>query len=203
MDGVLVDSYRAHFESWRVAMREQRRDMTEEQFAATFGRTSREVIAQTWPGQFSEAEIRALDDRKEAVFREILSLRFPVMPGALELLESLHESGIQIAIGSSGPPENVRLVLQRLGKQDLFGAVVTGEDVARGKPDPQVFLLAAERLGISPRRCAVVEDAQPGIEAARRAGMVAIGLVSTGRTKEQLAAADLVVSSLRELSCAR
>ena len=84
--------------------------------------------------------------------------------------------------------------------RSLFGAVVTGSDVTRGKPDPQVFLLAAGRLGIPPARCAVVEDAPPGIAAAKAAGMTAVGLASTGRTRQSLAAADLVVDALAELT---
>lgn len=201
MDGVLIDSYRAHFESWRIIAAEEGLQITEEQFAQTFGRTSREIIAALW-GKHTpdEAKIRELDERKEAAFRELLRDHFPIMPGAPELLDALHEAGFALAIGSSGPPENVALTLKKLGRRDLFGAVITGKDVTRGKPDPQVFLLAAERLGVPPQRCAVVEDAPPGVEAAHRAGMVAVGLVSTGRTREMLAAADLVVDSLSELS---
>lgn len=201
MDGVLIDSYRAHFESWRIIAAEEGLEITEEEFAKTFGRTSREIIAALW-GEHTpdEAKIRELDERKEAAFRDLLRDHFPIMPGAPELLDALHEAGFALAIGSSGPPENVALTLEKLGRGHLFGAVITGQDVTRGKPDPQVFLLAAERLALPPQQCAVVEDAPPGVEAAHRAGMVAVGLVSTGRTREMLAAADLVVDSLSELS---
>ena len=88
----------------------------------------------------------------------ILAAEFPPMPGVGELLESLHAAGFALAVGSSGPPENVNLVLDRLGNRGLFGSIVHGMDVTRGKPDPQVFLLAAHRLGIPAKRCAVVED---------------------------------------------
>ena len=122
------------------------------------------------------------------------------MAGAKELLVSLHEAGFKLAVGSSGPPENVAVVVDKLAAHDLFGAVVTGKDVTRGKPDPQVFLLAAKRLGVAPSQCAVVEDARPGLDAAHAAGMKAIGLVSTGRTPEELAVADLLVDTLGDLS---
>jgi beta-phosphoglucomutase len=201
MDGVLVDSYRAHHASWNLMLAERGRAMSGPQFAATFGRTSREIIAVLWPEDgLSEDEIARLDFRKEAAFREILAREFPAMPGAEKLLDSLHAAGFALAIGSSGPPENVDLVLNRLGRSGLFDAVVHGMDVTRGKPDPQVFLLAAERMGVPPRRCAVVEDAPLGITAAKAAGMAGVGLASTGRTRESLAAADLVVDSLGELS---
>jgi beta-phosphoglucomutase len=201
MDGVLVDSYHAHHASWNLMLAERGRVMSGAQFAATFGRTSREIIAALWPeDRLSEEEIARLDSRKEAAFRELLARDFPAMPGAVALLDSLDGAGFALGVGSSGPPENVDLVLDRLGCRGRFDAVVHGMDVTRGKPDPQVFLLAAERMGVPPRRCAVVEDAPPGIAAARAAGMAAIGVASTGRTRESLAAADLVVDSLGELS---
>jgi beta-phosphoglucomutase len=201
MDGVLVDSYQAHFRSWQAVAASRGRNMTQEEFDATFGRTSREIIAALWPESVSsEDEIARLDAQKEAAFRDILAAAFPPMPGVGQLLQSLHTAGFAMAVGSSGPPENVDLVLDRLGNRGLFGAIVHGMDVTRGKPDPQVFLLAADRLGIPAKRCAVVEDAPLGIAAAKAAGMASVGLASTGRNRSMLAAADLVVDSLADLS---
>jgi beta-phosphoglucomutase len=201
MDGVLVDTYHAHYRSWMAVAEAEGFPFDEEEFARTFGRTSREIIAQCWGGgRLSDAEIAALDDRKEAVFREIMAEDFPPMPGVHELLKALHGARFKLAVGSSGPPENVALVFEKLPGGSLFSAMVDGMDVTRGKPDPQVFLIAADRLGVVPGRCAVVEDAPAGVNAAHAAGMAAIALVSTGRTRESLAAADLVVESLGELS---
>jgi beta-phosphoglucomutase len=201
MDGVLVDSYQAHFESWRQLGRQIGFEMTERQFVATFGRTSREIIADFWPHlATSDAAITALDARKEALFREILADDFPEMEGAVELIDALAAAEVPLAIGSSGPPENVALVLEKLGRRDKFRGVVTGMDVTRGKPDPQVFLLAAERLGLPPARCVVVEDAPAGVSAAKAAGARCIGLASMGRDPQVLAQADRVVRSLQELA---
>jgi len=201
MDGVLVDSYRAHFESWRAVAVEEGLSLTEERFAATFGRTSREIIAALWgEGCYTLDEVLALDDRKEAVFRDIVRDDFPAMPGAVELLEALAAAGFALAVGSSGPMDNIELVLDQLACRGLFGATITGMDVTRGKPDPQVFLLAAEALGIGPPRCAVVEDAPAGVAAANSAGMTAIGLASTGRGRDDLCDARLVVDALDQLS---
>ncbi len=203
MDGVLVDSYHAHFESWQRVAAEQGVSYTEAQFAWSFGRTSREIIEGTWGrGDLDAAAIAAIDARKEALFREIISRDFPAMDGAPALVQALRAAGFRIAIGSSGPPENVALVLDRLGGRDRFDGVVTGMDVRRGKPDPQVFLLAAERAGVEPRECAVVEDARPGIEAAKRADMASVALVSTGRSEDDFRTVepDLTVHSLRDLS---
>jgi beta-phosphoglucomutase-like phosphatase (HAD superfamily) len=102
-------------------------------------------------------------------------------------------------VGSSGPPENIALLLEKLGRAAQFAAVVTGADVTRGKPDPQVFLLAAERLNVSPAACIVVEDAVHGIEAARRAGMKSVALAGTS-SRDEFSHADLVVDRLREIT---
>lgn len=199
VDGVLVDSYQAHFASWRQLYGELGRDYTETAFAADFGRTSRDILRRTLGPETTDERIQTLDQRKEALFREILRADFPAMDGAIELIEALAADGFAIAVGSSGPPENIQLTLEKLGCADHVGAIVTGADVQRGKPDPQVFRLAAERLGMPAISCAVIEDAVHGIEAARRAGMIAIALTGTA-AREQLAAANLVVDSLRVLN---
>jgi beta-phosphoglucomutase len=204
MDGVLVDSYRAHWESWQFMADELGKGLTEEQFVSTFGRTSREIIAEHWGADaLTPVEIAEFDKKKEALYRQLVARHFPVMEGAIDLLNDLHEAGFRLAVGSSGPPENVALAVERLGAEALFDALVTGKDVTRGKPDPQVFLVAAQKLGVPPQNCAVVEDAPVGIAAANAAKMVSIALVSTGHTPESVGEAALVVRSLGELSAAR
>ncbi len=161
VDGVLVDSYQPHFQSWRQMLSEQGFEFTEPQFRATFGRTTRDIILQLCGDQFPDEKIQVFDDRKEALFRDIIRQDFPAIDGAVELIDALAEADFALAVGSSGPPANVALTLESLGRAEKFSARVTGGDVTRGKPDPQVFLLGAERLGLEPRQCAVVEDAPP------------------------------------------
>ena len=198
MDGVLVDSYRAHFDSWNRMARAHGLAMTERQFAATFGRTTREIIKTLWPDSVSDNEIPAWDDEKEAAYRDILREAFPEMPGAAALVEALHEPGLALAIGSSGPPENVAVVRECL--PDVFDAAVTAIDVTHGKPHPEVFLKAAAKLGISPANCAVVEDAPAGVEAARAAGMTAVAITGTAPREKLSQRAHLVVDALGELT---
>ena len=201
MDGVLVDSYRAHYESWRLLGEKHGLTMTEAEFTSTFGRTSADIIRNLWGDAVDEADIPAWDDEKEALYRDELRNSFPAMDGATELIEALAAAGIKMAIGSSGPPENVQLVLDCLPGAGAFTAAVTGQDVTRGKPDPEVFLIAAEKLGVAPEDCAVIEDAPAGIEAARRAGMTAVALTGTAdRATLADAGAHVVVDSLRELT---
>jgi len=201
MDGVLVDSYRAHFESWRrLAGAHGLTDITEPQFAATFGRTSRAIIVDLWGDRFSDAEVAVMDAEKEACYRDVVRREFPEMDGAGELVAALHAAGFRLAIGSSGPPENVRVVLDCLPHAECISATVTGREVAHGKPDPEVFLIAARKLGVPPARCAVIEDAPAGVEAARRAGMGAVAITGTAPREKLAERAHLVVDSLRELS---
>ena len=204
MDGVLVDSYRAHWESWHFMAEELGRGLSEDQFVTTFGRTSREIIAEHWGADsLTPDENAEFDRRKEALYREIVDRDFPAMEGAAELIRDLSVAGFRLAVGSSGPPETVALAVDRLGARAYFNTLVTGRDVTRGKPDPQVFLTAAARLQVAPSDCVVVEDAPVGIAAANAAGMTSVALLSTGHTEESVAAAHVIVKSLRELSPAR
>jgi beta-phosphoglucomutase len=199
MDGVLVDSYRAHFESWRRLYGELGVEYSEAAFAADFGRTSRDILRRTLGDDLTDTRIRALDERKEALYRNNIRANFPAMDGAVELIDALWADGFLLAVGSSGPTENIALSLEKLRRGEKFAAAATGADVTRGKPDPQVFQLAAERLGVGPSSCCVVEDAPHGVEAARRAGMTCIALTGTA-SREQLAHADRIVDGLRELN---
>lgn len=204
LDGTLVDSYDAHLDAWRLVARELGHELAVEQFQRQFGRTNEPIIAEIceWAGRAvpDAAGVAAIAERKESLYRARIAAAFPVMPGGPALLQSLDAAGWRLAVGSSGPPENVRVAVAGLGAESLFRHCVTGADVSRGKPDPEVFLLAAERLGVPPRRTIVVEDAPAGIEAARRAGMACVGLASKGRAREELAGADLVVDALAALS---
>jgi beta-phosphoglucomutase len=201
MDGVLVDSYRAHFESWKRLAAAHGVQITEEQFASTFGQTNRQIIPRFWGVSGQEAD--RWGDRKEQYYRELLQTDFPEMDGAGDLIAALAAAGFRLAVGSSGPPENVEVVMRCLPNARLFTATVSGAEVQHGKPDPEVFLLAARKLGVRPSCCAVIEDSLSGLDAARRAGMTAIAITGTTPREKLEAAADLVVDSLRRLSPGR
>ncbi len=202
VDGVIVDSYRPHFEGWRRMLAELGEEFTEETFRGTFGRTNRDIFADLFGDKYSDADVLVAAERKEALYREIIRADFPAIDGAVELIDALADAGFRLAVGSSGPPENVALTIECLGRGEKIAARVTGADVERGKPDPQVFQLAAEKLGVAPHECVVVEDATVGVAAAKAAEMACVALTGTA-TREQLGEADLVVDSLRELSAER
>jgi beta-phosphoglucomutase len=199
VDGVLVNSYQAHFESWQRLYREMNLPYGEAEFAAGFGRTSREILRDKFGPEMTDVQFREIDEKKERYYREAFRESFVPMDGAVELVNALRRDGVPLAIGSSGPPENVALAVELLGLASQFQARVSGVDVTRGKPDPQVFLLAAERIDVEPRNCAVVEDAVHGITAANSAGMRSIAITGTS-TRDRLAHAHLIVDSLRELT---
>jgi len=178
VDGVLVDSGPAHHESWRNVAARHGIDVTAERFASTFGRPSRDIIRLLWGAQLDDRRVQAIDDEKEAAYRELVRGRLPLMPGCRETLARLRSAGLALAVATSGPPENLALVLDEGGLRPYIAASVHGFDVARGKPAPDCYRLAAERLEIDPRCCLVVEDAPVGVQAGTAAGMTVVGLAA-------------------------
>jgi beta-phosphoglucomutase len=200
MDGVLINSYRAHLEAWQQMGQAMGRPITEEVFVPTFGRVNREIFHHLWGDAFTDQEIECWGDWKETAYRKIITERFPGMDGATDLLDALKAAGFALAIGSSGPPENVAAALLGLRRETLFDAIVNGREVTHGKPHPEVFLKAAEKMGLEPRFCAVIEDSLAGLKAAARAGMTPIGITGTFPRAPLAEKAALVVDLLRELT---
>ncbi|MBI5866007.1 MAG: HAD family phosphatase [Planctomycetes bacterium] len=201
MDGVLVASGPAHAESWRVVARRDGIEITDADFKAHFGRPSRDIIRVTWGTGLSDEDVRRIDDAKEAAYRELIHGCIPLTAGVREILQGLRAAGLRLAIGTSGPRENVELVLTESTLAPYFDAVVTGFDVRRGKPAPDCFLLGAQRLRLLPVQCVVVEDAPVGIEAALAAGMPCIALVGTHPAERLKAAgATSIVHDLQDVT---
>jgi beta-phosphoglucomutase len=195
LDGTLVDSEAQHWESWQLALEPEGIRVTYEQFRQTFGQRN-DAILSRWLGPGAEpAHIRRIGDTKEVHYRDLVARSGLVpLPGANDWIRDLHQRGWRQAVASSAPRANVEVVVTALGLGPYFDTLVAAEDVARGKPEPEVFLTAGARLGVSPSRCVVVEDSPAGVEAARRAGMRSIGLGAPG-----FAPADVVVASLSNL----
>lgn len=195
LDGTLVDSGDYHWRSWRETMRAEGIELTYDQFLESFGQRNDRILA-TWLGVDADpARIVRIGDAKEALYRALARRHgLVVLPGAREWVRRLHEHGWRQAIASSAPRANVEVMIEAVGIGDLIDAFVSAEDVANGKPDPEVFLTAASRVEAAPAHCVVVEDAAAGIEAARRAGMRSVGVNSTS-----VLAADVFVRSLLDL----
>lgn len=198
-DGVIIDSSPFHRESWKVLGREMGFTMSDEMFRETFGMTNPEIFVRLFGRRLPGEEAHALGERKEALYRELAAGRLHSLPGAVALLESLRAAGFRVALGSSAPKSNLDALLSGLGIERYLDATVNGNEVSHGKPHPEVFLTAAERIAAAPECCVVVEDALVGIEAAKAAGMRCIAITTT-HPREKLARADRVVDSLAELS---
>lgn len=204
LDGTLIDSYDAHYEAWRSISATHGVAVTVDDYYSHFGRRNEDLLRECWlragKGELTHDQIAALDHEKEAAYRSIVAGRLPVMDGARELVASLRADGFRTAVGSSGPPANVALAIEGLALENAFDAVVTGRDVKRSKPDPECFLLAAERLAVPPERCVVFEDAPAGIAAAKAAGMRCIAITSKGHTIERQHEADIVFPSVKTVT---
>lgn len=196
MDGTLIDSGEYHWLSWQDVLAAEGRPITRDEFIATFGQRNDTILRGWFGADLSDAEVMRISDVKEARYRDLVRERgIDLLPGVRHWIERLHAGGWKQAVASSAPLENIRTILDVLGIEAFFEGLVSAENVQRGKPDPQVFLLAAEGLHVPPERCVVVEDAPAGLEAGRRAGMRTIGVRSSHRNLH----ADIVVDTLDQL----
>jgi len=199
LDGVLVDSAWAHKQAWYDLAHKENLRMTDEFFHDTFGMQNYQIIPMLVGQNVSAEEVDRMGDWKEQRYRQLIADKLFLADGVEPLLNDLRSKGFLVAIGSSAPRANLDLLLDRLHARRYFDVCVTKEDVRESKPSPQTFLKAAEKLGLPPNRCVVVEDAIPGVEAGKSAGM-SIVAVTTSRKREELAKADIIVDSLSELN---
>lgn len=193
MDGTLIDSEEFHWISWRDAMADEGIAITRAQFLSSFGQRNDSIIPR-WLGDAATPErIERISGAKEVLYRRLVREKgISALPGAAGWVRQLHEQGWLQAIASAAPRSNIEVVLEALGAAHRFQEIVAAEDVSKGKPDPEVYLVAALRLGVAADRCVVVEDAPAGVEGARSAGMRTIGVSRNGRYP----GGDVVVRSL-------
>jgi len=207
LDGVLVTTDELHYQSWQQitaaegiyfdrAINHRLRGISRME--------SLEIVLERSLRAYTPQEKTALADRKNAIFRQLLQNLTPadLLPGALEMVTALRRRGLKTAVASSS--RNTAQIMDQLDLWRHFDGVVDGNDITRSKPDPEVFLLAAQRLGLPPEDCLVIEDAVAGVESARRAGMAVFG-VGTPQTLPGVSrlAADLAHVTVEELLAAK
>ncbi|MEZ5427514.1 MAG: HAD family phosphatase [Pyrinomonadaceae bacterium] len=186
MDGTLVDNMRFHTRAWQKMLAENGVVMDADEFLIkTAGKTNSEIIPGVF-GPVSQERLKALGDRKEELYRESFLPERKAIDGAVRFLEESRRLGIKMAVATSAPDENMEFILDGLGLRRFFKAITTADDIKNGKPHPESFLTSAEKLGVSPALCLVFEDALNGFEAARRAGMRAIGITTVNPAEELL-----------------
>ncbi|OJX40368.1 MAG: hypothetical protein BGO78_10910 [Chloroflexi bacterium 44-23] len=177
LDGTLLDTVDLHWQAWQRILSEHHIPLTHETFLPTFGLRNDAFIPMFLGKQVSSAEIERIGDDKERIFRELLHLSpLELMPGVMQLLDIFQHQGWQQAIATMTPYENLAAILEKLPIHSYFDVLVTGEQVQKGKPAPDIFLLAAEQLGVEAQQCMVIEDTPMGIEAAQAGGMLAVGI---------------------------
>ena len=199
-DGVVIDSSSHHEESWERLAAETGFALPPDHFKKGFGMKNAFIIPKLLKWTEAPDDVVRLSLRKEELYRDIVVERgIAPLPGVTGWLDELRRYGIPCAIGSSTERLNIDTILRVLGIGHYFSAIVSAEDVSHGKPDPEVFLTAAQRIEREPARCVVFEDALVGIEAAHRGGMKVIGVATTNPI-ELIGTADLAVRRLDELS---
>ncbi len=199
LDGVLVTTDEYHYLGWKRLAEELGIPFSREDNHRQRGVSrmeSLEVILEKTTRTFSQTEKHELAERKNRYYVELLQNLAPAdaLTGARDLLEGLKRRGLLLAVGSSS--RNTPLIMQKVDLCRYFDAVADGNDITRSKPDPEVFLLAAVRLGLDPGYCVVVEDAEAGVAAAKAAGMRCIGVGDS----TNVGAADTVVASVAEIT---
>ena len=194
LDGVIVDSFDGHYRAWQRVFAELGEPFTLEDFTRTFGMNNRNIFKTLLPRELDEEEFWRLSERKEQYFRAGIRGNCQLLPGVLDWLQRFDQLGLKQAIASSAPQQNIDAHLDELDIRHWFTAVASGEKL-RGKPDPAVFLLAASLLKVAPSECLVIEDAVPGVAAARSAGMRCLAVLTTNPA-EKLSRADLIVHDL-------
>jgi len=201
LDGVIVGTIPYHLEAWRQLFNKKgKQDFAKGDFREIFGQRNDDTIKKVFGEEISPQEMAALSQEKEEYFRlQITKRNIKPLPGVLELLASLRERGFYQALVSSAPMKNIELLLSSLGITEDFEAIVSSEDVSRGKPDPEGFLIAARKINVEERRCVVIEDTVPGIKAAKHAGMKCLAVTGVYE-KKSLAEADIVVESLERVT---
>ena len=202
-DGVIIDSHVAHERAWESLAAELGRPLPPGFFKRTFGMRNDVIIPHHsgWAAPGDTDTIAALGDRKESLYREILRRDgVAPLPGVVPLLSALRQEGIPCAVGSSTSLQNIRTIMEMTGLGPFFQAVAAEKDVARGKPAPDVFLAAAEKIGVDPRECVVFEDAHVGVEAARAAGAKVVAVTTTHPADTFTGLADQVVDSLEAVT---
>ncbi len=198
LDGVIVNTDDLHYQAWKkIADREGLYfdPQINARLRGVSRRQSLEIMLEKAPNMYSDREKTALADQKNAVYRELLATLTPksILPGIPATVKALKNAGLKIAVGSSS--KNTALVLEQIGMAAAFDAVSDGNDITHSKPHPEVFLQCAQKLGLAPVDCLVLEDAAAGICAAKAAGMTAAA-IGDART---CAEADIVLASPEEL----
>lgn len=187
MDGTMVNNMAWHCKAWVEFFHDQGVEVAEDEFMRLAGKTTKELITMFIGRPVTDEECRHYAAQKEFLYRYMYRPHLKQVPGLRQLVRDARAKGIKIAVATASDPKNIEFTLSLLKVKDLLDAIAGASEVKHGKPEPDIFLLAASKLGVDPSECIVFEDAEMGLEAASRAGMPAAAVI-TGHTREQLQA---------------
>lgn len=192
MDGVVIDNLPYHVDAWLLFCERKNIPLTREVFYRELnGMNSKDTFEWFYQREMSRAEVEVLEEEKELIYREFYRDHIKPAPGLLEFLKRLRAQGIKTALATSAGPGNIDFIVDGLGIREQFDAIIGGAEVQKGKPDPEIYLKAADLVGINPSACWVIEDSLQGIAAGQAAGMRVVG-ISTSHTAAELAHTDVV-----------
>lgn len=202
LDGVIVDSHPAHLQAWKTLLHSLEKNVSDSDLQFVLEGYKREIILRHFLGDLTQEEVKYYGAKKDALFRASMD-ELKTVAGFAAFFDSVQAEGLPVALASSASRRRAEHTLNHLGLAGAFRAIVTGDDVANGKPDPEIFQAAARSLGTDPADILVCEDAVSGVEAAKRAGMKCLAIAANGRrTLLQQAGADIVVGDFTEASLA-
>lgn len=198
MDGVIIDSNPFHKISLRQFCEKYGYQLSDQELIdKIYGRTNKEWIPNLF-GTLSHQELVRYEEEKEGMFRELYKNDIKALTGLPEFLINLKNKYIPVAIGTSAPRSNVDYVLSHTGLREYFTTILDESDVEHGKPNPEIYLKVAARLGYEPSRCIVFEDSLSGVESAQRAGAKVVG-VATTHSFDELSHTDFVIKDFTDL----
>ena len=199
MDGVLVDSGPFHFQSWQIVLKKHGTSISMDKFKSTFGQDNRGVLTEVFGHPPQEELLQTISEEKESLYRSLVKGSAHSLPGVLEWLQRFRDHGVRQAVASSAPPANVDTLIDEMKLKPYFDQTLSalGQGLP-GKPNPAIFLRAAELLRVEPAKCVVFEDSLAGIEAARRAGMACVAITST-HPRHELGQANLIVDDFNSI----
>lgn len=199
MDGVIIDSEPLHFKIEKELIRELGVEITDEEHNSFVGTTEYHMFSIIKEKYQIEFPIEEMIEKKKEMFIENLD-QVPLVENFKDFLLTMHKAGYPMALASSNNKRVIGAVAEKFDLKDYIKVFVSADDVKRGKPDPEIFLTAAEKLGIPPASCLVIEDARNGVKAAKAAGMRCIGLQNLNSGNQDLSEADLVIGNFNELN---
>ncbi len=184
MDGTMVDNMMAHHRAWQRKLRSLGLKMDLEEVREKIHGVNEEILLRLFGDRFDEAERRYHAQDKEAEYRRVFETELRLLDGLPEFLENAREAEIKMGIGTAAPAENVDFVLDKLELRDWFGTVKHAGDVTKGKPDPEIYQLVAEGLGVPVQDCVIFEDSPTGAQAAHNAGSPVVVVTTTHQPEE-------------------